>query len=341
MRVSSVLVIAALATCVVAFFGTVHVHATEFEAFHGHGSRSTGAARATEAIEEREGPRYLDVIPSDAEMQLALSSVDPGPPAGHGVDGIVSKGFDDYILELQTLGKNTTLCKECVEKSVKKICERTFKYIEEICEKEAKKPKPDPHVAEFCKFAKAHPKAAVIASLIKQHAYPILRSIRICHFYGLCQADPPPVPQKTEKTEADDKADADEEVNVDYGVLFVGALKVTEMMELPEKRIRVRGKGDCTMCEREAVHQIEQGYEKAAFAVCKYAHSIPNDEIKQYCELVAKQPKKAFAILLKALNLSIEKIKEAAMQACEQQGLCAARRRIDDAEEIIKLSATR
>merc|ERR1711907_812678 len=232
--------------------------------------------------------------PSEEDMALALRRANADVP--YTIDGFDSSIFQDYITQDFKWKVDPSMCKECVEKSIKRAAEYIYGQITKDCKEALDKKAPDPRAVKFCKFAKENPKAAVIAVTIKMHINLIVRSLRICHFYSLCYAPPPKEDENHEEMRR--KREEDEET-----LLLMGAQKVTELMELPEKEFRASKKdGDCTICVKSAVHDIEQGYEKAAHAVCQYVHNIPNDEIKQYCQLVATKPKKAFAILLKALN---------------------------------------
>jgi len=279
-------------------------------------------------------------FPSAEEMELALEAFEKNADAPYTIDGFDSSVFETYFTQDDMCATNSTLCtlcKECVEKSVKHTAEFVDSAITKDCEEALKKPNPDPRAVKFCKFAKDNPKAAIIAVMIKMHFHPIVKAIRICYFYGVCAAEPPSYNDEEHREKRRRREEEEEET-----LLLMGAQKVTEMMEFPEKEFKASKKdGDCTTCVKSAIHDIEQGYEKAAHAVCQYVHNVPNDEIKKYCQLVATKPKQAFAILLKALNLSMEKIKDAAMQACEQQGICSQRPTNDADAKVIKLAATR
>ena len=377
-KASGMTTAAVLATSLVVLFAAVCVHAGDMDVMS--------------SIADEGEFSSMSEFPSEEEMDLALRRANADVP--YTIDGFDSSIFQEYITQDIKWKVDPSMCKECVEKSIKRAAEYIYGQITKDCKEALDKKDPDPRAVKFwyvyvcymsycvappavllvhsentpsrdcaiqndtrrksvtdrvfarvdalcvcvymsSKFAKENPKAAVIAVTIKMHINLIVRSLRICHFYSLCYAPPPKEDEHHEKMRR--KREEDEET-----LLLMGAQKVTELMELPEKEFRASKKdGDCTICVKSAVHDIEQGYEKAAHAVCQYAHNIPNDEIKQYCQLVATKPKKAFAILLKALNLTMEKIKDAATQACEQQGICSPRPSNAVDNKVIKLAATR
>lgn len=319
MKASGMTTAAVLATSLVVLFAAVCVHAGDMDVMS--------------SIADEGEFSSMSEFPSEEEMDLALRRANADVP--YTIDGFDSSIFQEYITQDIKWKVDPSMCKECVEKSIKRAAEYIYGQITKDCKEALDKKDPDPRAVKFCKFAKENPKAAVIAVTIKMHINLIVRGLRICHFYGLCSTPPPKENIYNEKMRR--KREEDEET-----LLLMGAQKVTELMELPEKEFRASKKdGDCTICVKSAVHDIEQGYEKAAHAVCQYVHNIPNDEIKQYCQLVATKPKKAFAILLKALNLTMEKIKDAATQACEQQGICSPRPSNAVDKKVIKLAATR
>merc|ERR1712199_98487 len=269
---------AVLATSLVVLFAAVCVHAGDMDVMS--------------SIADEGEFSSMSEFPSEEEMDLALRRANADVP--YTIDGFDSSIFQEYITQDIKWKVDPSMCKECVEKSIKRAAEYIYGQITKDCKEALDKKDPDPRAVKFCKFAKENPKAAVIAVTIKMHINLIVRSIRICHFYGVCDAEPPKDDDHHhEKKTMRRKREEEEEATL----LLIGAQKVTEIMELPEKEFRASKKdGDCTTCVKSAVHDIEQGYEKAAHAVCQYVHNIPNDEIKQYCQLVATKPKQAFAI---------------------------------------------
>ena len=53
--------------------------------------------------------------------------------------------------------------------------------------------------------------------------------------------------------------------------------------------------------------------------MCKFSGRIPNEDFAAFCAMVDKKPRQAFAMLLEALKISRDQLKQAAQTACQRQ----------------------
>ena len=210
---------------------------------------------------------------------------------------------------------------QAIEYFAKKTIFDTAKF----CHDAMKKDNPDPRVQKFCMFAKENPKKAVAVIWMKMHVHPIFMGFMICQKKGYCGA-PKPQPRTATEMQATERG-------------AVAAGEMMSMMRAEEIRTPllqellrdVRGEvtgiaddpdGQCSACVKQAMEQLREGFEKSADYVCKFSSKIPNEDFQQFCNLVETKPKEAFALLLKALKITPQQLKQSAVAACQREGMC-------------------
>ena len=85
--------------------------------------------------------------PSEEDMALALRRANADVP--YTIDGFDSSIFQDYITQDFKWKVDPSMCKECVEKGVKRAAEYIYGQITKDCEKALDKPDPDPRAVKF------------------------------------------------------------------------------------------------------------------------------------------------------------------------------------------------
>merc|ERR1712137_1174338 len=190
---------------------------------------------------------------------------------------------------------NVTKCEGCVKKAIEYFAKKTIFDTAKFCHDAMKKDNPDPRVQKFCMFAKENPKKAVAVIWMKMHVHPIFMGFMICQKKGYCGA-PKPQPRTATEMQATER----------------GAVAAVEMMSM------MRAEEIST----PLLQQLREGFEKSADYVCKFSSKIPNEDFQQFCNLVETKPKEAFALLLKALKITPQQLKQSAVAACQREGMC-------------------
>lgn len=220
---------------------------------------------------------------------------------------------------------NVTKCEGCVKKAIEYFAKKTIFDTEKFCHDAMKKDNPDPRVQKFCMFAKENPKKAVAVIWMKMHVHPIFMGFMICQKKGYCGA---PKPQPRTATEM--------QATVRGAVAAVEMMSMMRAEEISTPLLQellrdVRGEvtgiaddpdGQCSACVKQAMEQLREGFEKSAGYVCKFSSKIPNEDFQQFCNLVETKPKEAFALLLKALKITPQQLKQSAVAACQREGMC-------------------
>lgn len=216
-------------------------------------------------------------------------------------------------------------CKDCVKKAIEYFAKKTIFDTAKFCHDAMKKDNPDPRVQKFCMFAKENPKKAVAVIWMKMHVHPIFMGFMVCQKKGYCGA-PKPQPRAAKEMQATERGAV-------TAVEMMGMMRAEEISTplLQELLYDVGGEvtgiaddpdGQCSACVKQAMEQLREGFEKSAGYVCKFSSKIPNEDFQQFCNLVETKPKEAFALLLKALKITPQQLKQSAVAACQREGMC-------------------
>jgi len=275
---------------------------------------------------------YDTYLPDEDEIEVLINDIDEseydivsdlmGKQQSYDYDTMI----ENQLSKMQMPRGNFTVCKECVEKVVYYIGEKVYGKEVEFCKKVMPSPKPSPTAVKFCAFAKENPKASVMLVEMKLHIHPIIMGIKCCHHKGYCSvgmAHEEAHIGKPGMVEEEEKTIEMKLHNVKRGATIIGH-KVSLAMDETIAKLSIQKGGNCTQCETMAVHQLEQMFMTSAETVCKYASKIPNPDVEQFCKLVSTKPKEAFKMLLAEMNLSMQQLKQTALMACQQEGLCQA-----------------
>lgn len=183
----------------------------------------------------------------------------------------------------------------------------------------------------FCDFLDKDPKKAVAVIWMRMRFHPVLTGFGICHKKGFCLPKPPP-PGPHGDDDAAQRGAAiaalaahPELISQNEALRLLGDATATGASGLPGADIPYFSPDDqCTACIKQAMQQLRQQFVKSAKYVCKFSGRIPNEDFAAFCAMVDKKPKQAFAMLLEALKISRDQLKQAAQTACQRQGECPA-----------------
>lgn len=293
----------------------------------------------TDAVAEAEDKTMLmfydTYLPDEDEIAVLINDIHESE---YDIDLMGKQSYDydamieSQLSEMQIPKGNVTVCKECVEKVVYYIGDKVYGKEVEFCKKVMPSPNPSPSAMKFCAFAKENPKAAVILVEMKLHIHPIIMGIKCCYHKGYCTMG---MAREVKNIGVLDKFSSsslgEEEKtseikmhNVKRGATIIAREASHVIDEAIASKLSLQKGGNCTQCVTMAVHQLEQLFMTSAETVCKYANKIPNPDVEQFCKLVTTKPHEAFKMLLQEMNLSMQQLKQTALMACQQEGLCQA-----------------
>ena len=288
----------------------------------------------SEMIEDDTFMFYESYLPEEDEIEDLVNDIDFSVYEFHQGEDLDYGTMIDQELAKFPPQPNKTVCKECVEKIAYGIGMKIFNITEGFCKKAFEK-KPSPKVMDFCFHLKKDPKRTVMFVMMKLHIHPIFAGILICHHKGYCSMPPPPHPYPHPHPRPHPGHGERPEMNHTYKpqqviskmhVASKGANMVAQKLspEIAEymSKVSFSLSANCTACENQVIQQLESMFMKSAETVCKYADKVPNADVQQFCQMVETKPREAFKMILLELNISMKQLKQQAMMACQQEGIC-------------------
>lgn len=221
-------------------------------------------------------------------------------------------------------------CEECIKKVVTFAFDKVSSKTKDVCAKVADKKYIPEKLKDFCKLYSSDPKKAVKILMVKFHLHPILFGYKLCTEKGYCAPPPKPGPHHH-----DDDHNHDHQFSEMKDVFrwisekhqpTVNLLKTlsrkSSHLQIP-KNIQ-KSTPACQSCVKNSVAQAKSVLLQGATRICQFSDKIPVDSFKTFCDLLESDPSKAVSEIMKELHITNQMLKQAAMQACAQQGICSS-----------------